>query len=288
MFQGSMVALVTPMLENGEIDYPALQQLIDWHIQSNTDAIVALGSTGEAATLTFKEREQVIIQTVKQVDGRVPVIVGTGTNATAQTLDLTRQAALLGADAALVVAPYYNRPTQKGLIAHYETLLDANFPIILYNVPSRTAVDIHLETVLTLAKHKNIIGIKESSTLERIMTLLETAPDDFLIISGDDINALEAVKAGAVGVISVAANIVPGPLHALIMAGRAGDLEHAQAIHDRLLPLFQGLFLETNPIPVKWALKQMDKIESGIRLPLEELDVQYHLSLGALLKAEHL
>lgn len=286
MLQGSMVALVTPMLENGEIDYPSLQSLLDWHIDASTDAIVVLGSTGEAATLSFKEREQVITQTVKHVDGRVPVIVGTGTNATAQTLDLTRQASLLGATAALVVAPYYNRPTQTGLIAHYETLLDADFPIILYNVPSRTSVDILPETVLTLAKHKNIIGIKESSTLARIMTLLETAPDHFLIFSGDDFNALEAVKAGAAGVISVAANVVPQAMHAMMTAARAGDLEHAQAIHDRLLPLFQALFLETNPIPVKWALHHMGKIESGIRLPLQQLAVQYQLPLSAVLDAE--
>jgi 4-hydroxy-tetrahydrodipicolinate synthase len=271
------------MHASGEIDFPALHRLIDWHVDAHTDAIVVLGSTGEAATLTFKERELVITQTVKHVDGRVPVIVGTGTNCTAQTLDLTRQASMLGATAALVVAPYYNRPTQSGLIAHYETLLDAEFPIILYNVPSRTAVDILPETVLTLAQHKWIIGIKESSTLERIMTLLETAPDRFLIISGDDINALEAVKAGAVGVISVAANVVPAALHALISATREGDLDRAQQIHDRHLALFNGLFVETNPIPVKWALHHSGKIEAGIRLPLQELSVQYRDPLGALL-----
>jgi 4-hydroxy-tetrahydrodipicolinate synthase len=288
MLHGSLVALVTPMLENGEIDYPALQGLIDWHIQENTDAIVVLGSTGEAATLTFKEREQILTQTVKHVDGRVPVIVGTGTNCTTQTVDLTRQAALLGADAALVVTPYYNRPTQRGLIAHFEAVLDADLPIILYNVPSRTSVDMQPETVLTLAKHEKIIGIKEASTLERIMTLLETAPEPFLIYSGDDINGLEAVKAGAAGVVTVAGNLVPGALHAMLTAARAGDLRHAQSIHNRLLPLFQGIFVETNPIPVKWALKEMGKIQSGIRLPLQELAVQYQASLSAILKAEHL
>jgi 4-hydroxy-tetrahydrodipicolinate synthase len=285
MLHGSMVALVTPMHASGEIDFPALHRLIDWHVEAHTDAIVILGSTGEAATLTFKERELVIAQTVKHVDGRVPVIVGTGTNSTAQTLDLTRQASMLGASAALVVAPYYNRPTQRGLIAHYETLLDAEFPIILYNVPSRTSVDILPETVLTLAQHRFILGIKESSTLERIMTLLETAPDRFLIISGDDINALEAVKAGAVGVISVAANVVPEALHALISAAREGDLERAERIHQSHLALFNGLFVETNPIPVKWALHQLGKIEAGIRLPLQELSVQYRDPLGALLAA---
>jgi 4-hydroxy-tetrahydrodipicolinate synthase len=283
MLHGSMVALVTPMHASGEIDFPALHRLIDWHVDAHTDAIVVIGSTGEAATLSFKERELIITQTVKHVDGRVPVIVGTGTNCTAQTLDLTRQASMLGASAALVVAPYYNRPTQSGLIAHYETLLDAEFPIILYNVPARTSVDILPETVLTLAQHKDIIGIKESSTLERIMLLLETAPDRFLIISGDDINALEAIKAGAVGVISVAANVVPAALHALVSAAREGDLDRAQQIHEKHLALFNGLFVETNPIPVKWALHHWGKIEAGIRLPLQELSVQYRDPLGALL-----
>lgn len=285
MLHGSMVALVTPMHASGEIDYPALHRLIDWHVQAHTDAIVVLGSTGEAATLSFKERELVITQTVKHMDGRMPVIVGTGTNCTSQTLDLTRQAALLGADAALVVSPYYNRPTQRGLIAHYETLLEAELPIILYNVPSRTAGDILPETVLALAKHKGIIGIKESSTLGRIMTLLETAPEHFLIFSGDDINALEAVKAGAAGVISVAANLVPEALHALMAAAREGDLVRAEAIQAELLPLFNAIFVETNPIPVKWALQHLGKIESGIRLPLQPLDVQYHLALTAVIDA---
>lgn len=287
MFHGSIVALVTPMLPSGEIDFPALLDLLDWHIAAHTDAIVVLGSTGEAATLSFKEREQVITAAVKHIDGRVPLIVGTGTNCTAQTLDLTRQASMLGADAALVVAPYYNRPTQRGLVAHYEALLEAHFPIILYNVPSRTSVDILPETVLHLAQHEAIVGIKESSTLERIMTLLETAPKDFLIISGDDINALEAVKAGAVGVISVAANVAPEALHALMSAAHAGELALAQGLHDKLLPLFKGLFVETNPIPVKWALYHLGKIDRGIRLPLQELDVQYRGPLEGILTAKY-
>lgn len=287
MFKGSMVALVTPMLESGDIDFQALRNLIDWHVECETDALVVLGSTGEAATLSMEEREQVIRHTIEHVKGRLPVIVGTGTNNTAQTVQLTRQAAELGANAALVVAPYYNRPTQRGLIAHFEALLDANIPIILYNVPSRTAVDILPETVLTLAKHKQIIGIKESSTLQRIFDLINAVPEGFLIISGDDINALDAVKAGAVGVISVAANVVPGAMHAMMVADSANDYSHAQGIHRRLLPVFQGLFLETNPIPVKWALHHLGKIESGIRLPLQQLAVEYQARLGDIIDAEY-
>lgn len=282
MLHGSIVALVTPMLSTGEVDYPALQALINWHINAHTDGLVILGSTGEAATLSFKEREQIIKSTVEFVDGRLPIIVGTGTNCTAQTLDLTRQAAMLGADAALVVGPYYNRPTQKGLIAHFEALLEAHFPIIIYNHPVRTSVDILPETVLHLAQFENIIGIKEASSLERIMTLLETVPDDFLVMSGDDANALDAVKAGAVGVISVAANVIPEAMHALMSAVRQGNLSEAQAQQSKYMPLFESLGLETNPIPVKWALHQLGKIDTGIRLPLQPLDVQYRDRLEAI------
>lgn len=283
MLSGSMVALITPMTERGDIDFSALSRLIEWHIASNTDALVVAGSTGEAATLSFKEREELLTHVVREVDGRIPVIAGTGTNCTKQSLDLTRQAALLGADYALVVTPYYNKPTQNGLLAHFETVAEANIPILLYNVPGRTACDCLPETVLQLAKIDNIVGIKESSTLDRCMTLLETAPDDFMIISGDDINALETVKAGGAGVISVAANVVPSQLHALMAETQRGNLEEAIALQSRLKPLFEGLFCETNPIPVKWAVHQLGLCSAGIRLPLQPLAVQYQPQLKAIL-----
>lgn len=283
MFQGSMVALVTPMTKSGDIDDDAMLRLIDWHCEAGTDGLVILGSTGEAATLTAKERERIISQTVKRVNGLIPVIAGSGTNATQTTLDYTQQAKDLGVDAALICTPYYNKPTQAGLLAHFSAAADLGLPIILYNVPSRTAVDLLPETVISLAKHEYIVAIKESHSLERCLILLDLCDDDFLIISGDDANALPCIEAGGMGVISVAANIVPDLMHACIEAALSAEMPTALLLEEKMRPLFDALFVESNPIPVKYCLNRMGKIQPILRLPLTPLSLAYHTKLDTVL-----
>jgi len=278
MFSGSMVALVTPMRADGSIDSDSLHNLIEFHIESGTDAIVAVGTTGESATLTVAEHCDVVGQVVKQVNGRIPVIAGTGANSTTEAIELTQYARDLGVDAALLVTPYYNRPTQEGLYQHYKAIAEAvDIPQILYNVPSRTACDLLPETVARLADIPNIIGIKEAtgdlSRVEQINTLCQTKME---LYTGEDANTVDFILAGGQGVISVTANVAPAEMHDMCAAALDNDAIKARQINNDLALLHQGLFVEANPIPVKWALAEMGKIPAGIRLPMTELSKQYH------------
>lgn len=285
MFQGSMVALVTPMLDDGSVDNEALAELLEFHIEAGTDAIVSVGTTGESATLTVAEHSQVIKKTVQLVNGRVPVIAGTGANATAEAIELTTHARDAGADACLLVTPYYNKPTQEGLYQHYKAVAEAvAIPQILYNVPGRTALDMQPETTARLSRVDNIVGIKEASgTVERIKQLLDLCVDEFMVVTGDDATAMESMLAGCHGDISVTANVVPRDMHLMCKAAIAGDRKTAESIEARIGDLHRVLFDESNPIPVKWALHMMGRIGSGIRLPLTPLASEYHESLGAAL-----
>ncbi|MGF1613983.1 MAG: 4-hydroxy-tetrahydrodipicolinate synthase [Gammaproteobacteria bacterium] len=286
MFQGSIVALVTPMELDGAVDKSSLDRLIDWHIESGTEAIVAVGTTGESATLTTSEHCDVIAHVVERVDHRIPVIAGTGANATGEAIELTRCAQEAGADACLLVAPYYNKPTQEGLYRHYKAVAEA-VPIaqILYNVPGRTACDILPETVARLAEIPNIVGIKEASDLSRVQTLLERVDASFAVYSGDDSMAMEALLAGARGVISVTANVAPQLMHEMCARALRGDRAGATALNERLMPLHEVLFVESNPIPVKWALHTMGLIPPGIRLPLTPLAEPHRPRVRAVLQA---
>lgn len=278
MFKGSMVALVTPMNEDGTIDKKALYDLIEWHIQSKTDAIIAAGTTGESSTLDADEQLELISLVVKQVAGRIPVIAGTGSNSTRTTIKLSENAKLAGADACLIVTPYYNKPTQNGLYQHYKTIAEkVNMPIILYNVPARTACDILPETVERLSKIKNIIGIKEATGKpERVTDIINRCGKTFMVYSGDDATAMQAMLDGAKGVISVTANVAPLKMHEMCEAALNGNRVLAEKINAELVLLHDRLFLESNPIPTKWVLHTMGKIQSGIRMPLLPLDSKYH------------
>lgn len=278
MFQGSMVALVTPMHENGDTDFDALGKLVDWHLECGTDAIVAVGTTGESATLTEDEHCEVIRFVVQRVAGRIPVIAGTGSNSTHEAIELTECAKRAGATGVLLVTPYYNKPTQKGLIAHHQAIAQAvDIPQILYNVPGRTVCDMLPETVAELAKVPNIIGIKEASgSVDRVKKIIELCGKNFDVYSGDDALALEVFKVGGRGVISVTANVAPRLMHEMCALALRGEYDKAEAINRKLMGLHNDLFLEANPIPVKWALMEMKRIPAGIRLPLTVLSEQYH------------
>ena len=273
MFHGSMVALVTPMYADGGLDEASLRTLIEFHLENGTDAIVAVGTTGESATLDEREHCAVIRQIVDFVRGRIPVIAGTGANSTSEAITLTRYAMQAGADACLLVTPYYNKPTQEGLYLHYKAIAAAvPIPQILYNVPARTACDLLPETVQRLADIPNIIGIKEATgNLERVREILLRCGDTIGVYAGDDSTALEVMMMGGRGVISVTANIAPRLMHDMCVAALQNDRITAQALNDRLVPLHRDLFIESNPIPVKWALHQMGLIPPGIRLPLTPL-----------------
>lgn len=285
MFTGSIVAIVTPMYPDGRVDYGALEKLVEFHVVNKTDAIVAVGTTGESATLDYDEHRQVIRKVVEFADGRLPVIAGTGSNSTLEALKLTHWAAEDGAQACLLVTPYYNKPTQEGLYQHYKLIAESvDIPQILYNVPGRTGVDLLPETVARLANIDNIIGVKEASTLERIDELLDkVSSDKFSVWSGEDGLACEAILRGANGVISVSANVAPLQMHKMTQAAMAGDREKAEAFDAELKELHRLLFIEANPIPAKWILKEMGKIQGGIRLPLISLDKQYHLTMQDLI-----
>ncbi|MEW5250967.1 4-hydroxy-tetrahydrodipicolinate synthase [Microbulbifer discodermiae] len=286
MFSGSMVALATPMYPDGSLDWDSLHNLVEWHIEQGSRAIVAVGTTGESATLNVKEHLEVIRRVVDQVAGRIPVIAGTGANSTAEAMELTENAAKCGADACLLVTPYYNKPTQEGLFQHYRAIARAvAIPQILYNVPGRTAVDMLPDTVCRLAAIGNIVGIKEATgNLQRARQLLDTLPDGFALYSGDDATALELILMGGKGEISVTANVAPAAVAQMCEAGMRGDGETARAIDQRIQILHKALFLESNPIPVKWALKEMGRIEGGIRLPLTGLSVQHHATVREALR----
>lgn len=278
MISGSMVALVTPMDAQGGLDWDALSKLVDFHLQEGTNAIVAVGTTGESATLDVHEHVEVIRRVVDQVAGRIPVIAGTGANSTREAVELTQNAKSVGADACLLVTPYYNKPTQEGLYQHFRHIAEAvAIPQILYNVPGRTACDMLPETVERLAKVANIIGIKEATgDLQRGQEILDRVSADFLVYSGDDATAVELMLMGGKGNISVTANVAPRAMAELCAAAMRGDADTARAINERLMPLHKNLFIESNPIPVKWALHEMGMMQDGIRLPLTWLSPRCH------------
>jgi len=281
MFQGSIVALITPMLQDGSVDKEALRKLIEWHVRSKTNALVICGTTGESATLSDEEQQDLIVFTVKEAAGRIPIIAGTGSNSTETTLKLTYNAEKAGAQAALLVTPYYNTPTQNGLYQHYKTIAEqCHIPIILYNVPSRTGCDLLPETVERLSKLPRIIGIKEATgNIDRAVEIRKRCRQNFLIYSGNDDSALELMRNGANGVISVTANVAPVKMQALCQTALDGDKKTAEKINQELLGLHHKLFVESNPIPTKWALHQMGLINDGIRLPLTILDQKYHAEM---------
>ena len=276
--EGSLVALVTPMNEDGSIDKQALHDLVEWHIASKTKGLIIAGTTGESATLEPDEQFELVSLVVKQVAKRIPVIAGTGTNSTRTTLTLTENAKRAGADACLIVTPYYNRPTQNGLYQHYKTIAEkSGIPIILYNVPGRTGCDILPETVERLSAVAQIIGIKEATgKIERADEIRQRCRDNFLIYSGDDATALDLMLKGANGVISVTANVAPLKMQQMCEAALGGNKREAEKINAELMMLHKHLFVESNPIPTKWALHTMGKIKEGIRLPLLPLDSKYH------------
>lgn len=273
MIRGSLVALITPMHADGAIDWAALDRLVDWHLAQGTHGIVPVGTTGESATLAVDEHLAVVARTVERVAGRVPVVAGTGANATAEAIHLTRQAEQAGADACLSVVPYYNRPTQEGLYRHFMAIADATaLPVVLYNVPPRTACDMKAGTVGRLAAHERIIGIKEAcGDPERVTAIRSVVPDEFIILSGEDAQTLRMMELGAVGTISVTANVLPGQMAEFCTSFLDGEVARARELDALLQPIHQILFVESSPQPTKWALHEMGMVETGIRLPLIEL-----------------
>jgi len=282
-----MVALVTPMREDGSLDWPALKRLVDFHVEQGTHAIVSVGTTGESATLDFEEHCEVVRQTVAIAAGRIPVIAGTGSNSTQEAIELTRRAARDGADACLLVTPYYNKPTQEGLYRHFRAIAEAvPIPQILYNVPGRTACDMQASTVERLSDISNIVGIKEATgDLQRGQDILGRCGARLDLYSGDDATALDLILLGAKGDISVTANVAPRAMSQMCEAALAGDAERARALNEPLLGLHKGLFCEANPIPVKWALQEMGLIGNGIRLPLTPLAPACHEVVRAAMRA---
>ena len=287
MITGSIVALVTPMHEDGSVDWDSLGQLLELHVEAGTAAIGAVGTTGESATLSVPEHCEVIAFCVKQAAGRIPIVAGTGSNSTREAIELTEAAAAAGADACLLVTPYYNRPTQNGLYEHFKAIAEAvAIPQILYNVPGRTAVDMDNETVERLAPLANVVGIKDATgDTARGRDLVERCGQQMAIYSGDDPTAMELMLAGGHGNISVTANVAPALMAELCDKAMSGDRAGAEALNDRLSPLNRALFLEANPIPVKWALQQRGTIKPGIRLPLTPLDSRYHDDVLAAMEA---
>jgi len=286
MIKGSIVAIITPMLEDGSIDWDSYRQLIDWHIDSGTDAIVAVGTTGESPTVDHEENCKLIEEAVRHAGGRIPIIAGTGSNSTREALELTRFASRIGAQASLQVVPYYNKPTQEGMYQHFRVIAEeGGLPVILYNVPGRTVADLSNETVLRLAKLPGVIGLKDATgDIARGSDLLARLPSDFAVYSGNDDSALALMAMGGHGVISVTANVAPAAMAKLCHAALAGQWSEALAINRQLLPLHLKLFVEANPSPAKWALQQMGRIKSGIRLPLMPLSPSHHETVLDALK----
>jgi 4-hydroxy-tetrahydrodipicolinate synthase len=270
---GAMVALITPMLEDGSVDFDALSGLIEFHVENHTKAIISMGTTGESATLNQTEHIEVMRKTIEFARGRIAIIAGTGANSTSEAIELTQAAKELGADACLLVTPYYNKPTQEGLYQHYKAIAEAvDIDQILYNVPGRTAVDLSAETAARLSAIDNIIGIKDATgDLKVAQALMDECPEDFLLYSGDDATAVEFILMGGHGGISVTCNVAPAQVSSAYQAAFDADKETAESIDTNLYNLHQHLFIESNPIPVKWALYKMGKCESGIRLPLTRL-----------------
>lgn len=276
MITGSIVAIVTPMHEDGSLDLDSLEGLVEHHIKSGTDAIVSVGTTGESATLSHEEHHTVIEKTIQAAAGRVPVIAGTGSNSTAEALDLTRGAQELGADACLLVVPYYNKPTQEGMYQHFKLIAESvSIPQILYNVPGRTSVDLQNETAIRLSHIDNIVGIKDATAdIERGRQLIEGSAEDFVSYSGQDTDAMELMLAGGKGTISVTANVAPRLMHEMCTAAVAGDSQRARELNDKLNPLHEAVFIESNPIPAKWAVSEQGLIKNFLRLPLVPLSEQ--------------
>lgn len=296
MFQGSIVALITPMDASGRVEFERMPDVVDRLIDAGSGGVVVAGTTGESASLSAEEFRKLLSVTVQAVAGRVPVLAGTGAASTAQTIDQTLVARQCGADAALIVTPYYYRPMPSGLQAHYEAVISAcDLPVVLYNVPSRTAVDLPVDTVVRLSRHEQIVAIKEATPgSARIEALLEACGERLTVLSGDDESCAASMLAGARGVISVAANVAPGPMAQLCELARAGKQQELMALHDRLADLFRQLGIETNPIPVKWAAEALDLAGPGIRLPLQPLKEHYRAGmlasleqLGLLAHTEH-
>lgn len=285
MFKGSLVALATPFDADNRVDYAALKGLIDFHAEAGSNGLVVAGTTGEAATLNRDEHAELISRAVALVDGRMPVIAGTGSNSTRQTINMSLAVADAGIDAYLVVVPYYNKPMQEGMYRHFSTVADAvPAPVMMYNVPGRTVADMQAETVVRLAAHENIFGIKEATgDIDRLKEIRAHVEDDFMLYSGDDFTALEFLKAGGHGIVTVSGNVVPGAVSRLCELVEAGELGEAQALDDSLQPLNDALFVESNPIPVKWALCQMGLMGPGLRLPLTGFASRYHEQMRSAL-----
>lgn len=282
-----MVAIATPMHDGGEVDYDSLAKYVEFHIENDTDALVPAGTTGESATLNHAEHCEVIRFVVERVKGRIPVIAGTGANSTQEAIDLTQCARDAGADACLLVSPYYNKPTQEGLILHHQAIAKAvAIPQVLYNVPGRTAVDLLPETAIKLSRVENIVGIKEATgEIDRCKKILAESPEGFMLISGDDDTAMEFLLAGGCGVITVTGNVAPKLFHDMCMASIEGDRNKAQEINTKLERLNKDLFVESNPIPVKWCLTEMGLFPTGIRLPMTMLSNVHHDTLRLALKS---
>ena len=278
VFQGSLVALVTPMQPDGSLDYDAYRALIDWHVAEGTDGLVVVGTTGESPTVSMDEHAELIKVAVQHAAGRIPVIAGVGANSTEEAIHLARHAHAVGADAGLSVAPYYNKPSQEGLYRHFCAIQEAvNLPTVLYNVPGRTVADISLETTLRLAQVPGIVGIKDATgDIARGALLLREAPADFQVLSGDDPTAAALIMLGGRGNISVTANVAPRLMHELCVAAREGNVPRVRELNARLARLNKALFVEANPIPVKWAMAQMGRMKLGYRLPMVELSSAYH------------
>ncbi len=287
MYQGSIVAVVTPMTDTGEVDFAAWERLIDWHLAEGSDGIVVCGTTGESPTVTLGEAAELTRRATARVRGRIPVVAGSGTNDTSRSIERTRELVAAGADAVLVVTPYYNKPTQEGLLQHFTAIADdAGVPVILYNVPSRTGVDLLPETARRLAQHPRIVSLKEATgNAVRLAELRESCGEELEILSGDDPTAAEWMLAGAVGVISVTANVAPRAMHELATAALAGDAARARELDRRLEPLHRSLFVEANPIPAKWAVQQLGLIKAGIRLPLTPLSAAGQISVREAMRA---
>ena len=286
MIKGSIVAIVTPMFEDGSLDKDSLRKLLDWHVAEGTDGVVIVGTTGESATVSPEEHCELIKLTVEHVAGRIPVIAGSGGNSTAEAIALTRHAKEVGADASLQVVPYYNRPTQEGMYRHFRAIAEAvDLPIILYNVPGRTVADMSNETIARLAPVDNIVGVKDATgNIGRGIELLRMVDKSFAVYSGDDPTAMALMFCGGAGNISVTANVAPRAMHELCAAAMAGDIAKAVEINNRVLDLHAKLFVEPNPVPVKWALTEMGKMPAGLRLPLAPLSAPFHDTVRTALR----
>lgn len=289
MLKGSLVAIITPMQEDGSVDYLALKKLVEFHVENQTDGIISVGTSGESATLDINQQLEVISNTMEMAAGRIPIIAGTGGNSTSEAMELTSRAAQLGVYACLLVVPYYNKPTQHGLYQHFKYIAESvDIPQILYNVPGRTALDMNNDTVVQLAKIPNIIGIKDATgDVSRVAEFVSRCGEGFALYSGDDATTLAFIAEGGHGCVSVTANVAPKLMHEMCTAAIAGDMVRAEALNARLAPLHAALFLESNPIPVKWALYEMGFVKKGIRLPLTAFSEKYRDQLlAAMMQAE--